>query len=342
MNFGEREIDFQEADNRYAELKRQLDAGSINDEEFDAQRQQLTVEDDEGRLWVKSRETGEWHYRDGRGWTRGIPPDYRLLGKPSEESTPDSQSRPEQGDRAPSTRTTLPSNATTQDQSRGKQRRDLLYGVVLMAGILVAVGMMLWRFLPGVPDEEGPLPEEPSGPAPGYALFEHDSGALSVEVPIEWDERISFDSEGEKERSSWSSFLGEGESAGPSMTAVNDLDSWRTGTVGHQGVYMVASRNLAQEYTDDELVTLGPNDYFSSCEAGTPRDLDRPPYSGKILEWENCGGDSDHTAITLAVAPEDRECVIVAQIGGYFRTEADEESIQHILDTLETDCSKIN
>jgi hypothetical protein len=211
-----------------------------------------------------------------------------------------------------------------------------------MAGILVAVGMMLWRFLPSVPDEDGPLPEEPSGPAPGYALFQHDSEALSVEVPIEWDERFSVDSEGEKGRSSWSSFVGEGESAGPSMTAVNDLKSWRTGTVGHQGVYIVASRNLAQEYTDDELVRLGPNDYSSSCDTGTPQDLDRPPYSGKILEWENCAGDSDHTAITLATAPEDRECVIVAQIGGYFRTQTDEESIQHVLDTLETDCSKID
>lgn len=342
MSFEEREIDFKEADSRYVELKRQLDAGSINDEEFDAQHQQLTVEDDEGRLWVKSRETGEWRYRDGRGWTRGTPPGYQPHRTSSVESTPDSQSQLEQGDRSLSSRTTLPSSAITRDRSRGKQRRDVLYGVVLMTGILVAVGMMLWRFLPGVPDEEGPLPEEPAGPAPGYALFQHDSEALSVEVPIEWDERFSVDSEGEKGRSSWSSFLGEGESAGPSMTAVNDLESWRTGTVGHQGVYMVASRNLAQEYTDDELVTLGPNDYSSSCDTGTPRDLERPPYSGMILKWENCAGDNDHTAITLVTAPEDRECVIVAQIGGYFRTQTDEESIQHVLDTLETDCSKID
>jgi hypothetical protein len=342
MSFEEREMDFQEADSRYGELKRQLDAGSIDDEEFDAQHQQLTVEDDEGRLWTKSRETGEWRYRDGRGWTRGTPPGYQPLRTLAAESTPYSQSRLEQGDRSSSSRTNLPSSATTQDQSREKQRRDVLYGVVLMVGILVAVGMMLWRFLPGISDEGGPLPEEPSGTAPGYALFEHASGSLSVEVPIEWDERISVDSEGEKGRSSWSSFLGEGENAGPSMTAVNDLNSWRTGTVGHQGVYMVASRNLAQEYTDDELAILGPNDYSSSCEAGTLRDFDRPPYSGKIIEWENCAGDSDHTAITLAVAPEDRECAIVAQIGGYFRTQTDEESIQHVLDTLNTDCSKID
>ncbi len=139
---------------------------------------------------------------------------------------------------------------------------------------------------------------------------------------------------------SWSPFLGNVESAGPSMTAVNDLYSWRNGTRGHQGIYIVASKELAQRYTDDELVASGPNDYSSSCEAGAPQDFEQPPYSGKILEWNNCGGDSDHAAVTLAVAPEGRKCVVVAQIGGLPRV--DEESIQHIQDTLETDCSKIS
>lgn len=349
MDFREREMDFREADSRYVELKRQLDAGSISEEEFDAQYQELTVEDERGRLWVKSRETGEWQYRDGNSWTPATPPGYQPLRTPPAESTPGLRSQLEQGERSSSPRITPPDVVPArEDREGGKQHRDILYGVILTAGILAAVGMMLWRFVPGVPDEgvappeqADPLPEAASGTTPGYALFEHDSGALSVEVPADWDERISVDQEGEKGRSSWSAFLGEGENAGPSMTAVNDLDSWRTGTPGHQGVYVVASRNLAQEYSDDELVVLGPNNYSSSCEAGTAQDFDRPPYSGKMLEWENCSGESDHTAITLAAAPEGRECVIVAQIGGYFLTRADEESIQHVLDTLETDCSSI-
>lgn len=231
---------------------------------------------------------------------------------------------------------------TTQDQNGGKQPRNVLQVVIITAGLLVAVGIMLWRFVPGAPDEGGTSPQEAPEPAPGYSLFEHDSAALSVETPVEWDDRVTVDSEGEKGRAAWSSFVGDGESAGPSMTAVNDLESWRTGTVGHQGIYMVASKKLAQGYTDDELVASGPNDYSSSCEEGTPQDFDRPPYSGKILEWSNCGGDSDHKALALSIAPEGRECVIVAQIGGYFRTQTDEESIQHVLDTLETDCSNID
>ena len=214
--------------------------------------------------------------------------------------------------------------------------------VIIAAGLLVAVAIVLWRFVPGNPEEGGASSQGTSEPAPGYALFEHDSGALSVEVPDDWDERIVVDSAGEKGRAAWSSFLGDGQSAGPSLTAVNDLYSWQNGTPGHQGIYVVASRSLAQKYTDDELVALGPNDYSSSCEAGTPEDFERPPYSGKMLEWKNCGGDSNHTAITLAVAPEDRECVIVAQIGGYFKSQADKEKVQHVMDTLQTDCSKID
>lgn len=105
---------------------------------------------------------------------------------------------------------------------------------------------------------------------------------------------------------------------------------------------MVASKSLGQRYTDEELVALGPNDYFSSCEAGTTQDFDRSPYSGKILQWENCGGESDHSAITLAAAPEGRECVVVAQIGGYFQTQADKDNIQHVLDTFEADCDRID
>jgi len=194
--------------------------------------------------------------------------------------------------------------------------------MLIAAVVLVGVGVIAWLLVPYA--------------APSYVLLEHDSGALSVEVPSEWDEHVLVDSEGEKGRN-WSSLLGE--SAGPSVTAVDDLDAWRNGIVGHQGVYMVASRKLAQRYADDELVALGPNDYSSSCEAGTPRNFDRAPYSGKILKWNNCGRDSDHTALTLAAAPEGRECVVVAQIGGYLRNE--EESIQQILDTFEVDCGRI-
>ncbi len=84
MDFGEREVDFQEADRRYAELKRQLDAGTISTGEFAAQRQQLMVQDDEGHWWAKLGESGEWYFHDGSTWARGTPPGDQEVIEPTD------------------------------------------------------------------------------------------------------------------------------------------------------------------------------------------------------------------------------------------------------------------
>ena len=136
MDFREREEKFREADRRYAELKRQLDAESISDEEFEAERQRLMVLN-EGHWWAKSRETGDWHYHDGSAWIRGTPPGYQPL--PTDE-TSDHRSRheqtesffsgsqvreersplpqPERNEQTPS-QTTSPGNMPTRDQNSG-------------------------------------------------------------------------------------------------------------------------------------------------------------------------------------------------------------------------------
>jgi hypothetical protein len=88
---------FQEVDREYAELKRRYDAGEIRAEEFDAQRERLMVEDDEGYWWAKSKKTGEWMYYDSGDWVPGIPPGYRPPPQklPAEESTQDRASEPQ-------------------------------------------------------------------------------------------------------------------------------------------------------------------------------------------------------------------------------------------------------
>ncbi len=75
MDFSrKRKMDFEEADRRYAELRRCYDAGAVGPEEFDAQLRQMMVRDAEGCWGAKSRRTGEWSYHDGQSWIRGIPP----------------------------------------------------------------------------------------------------------------------------------------------------------------------------------------------------------------------------------------------------------------------------
>jgi hypothetical protein len=329
MDFKGHKIDFQEADRRYAELKRQLDSGVISAEEFDAQRRQLMVQDDKGKWWAKSRTTGEWNYHDGSGWVPGSPPGYQPPRVPPVESMPSRKPQPkQQSGQLLSSQAALFSTFFRRKRRRDAPRwRNVAVGLTVLA-VLVGIGLIA---------EAGVMMVKDLNPTLTYALVKDDSGKLSVEVPSEWKTHITSEPEGEK-GITWSSFLGE--SAGPSVAAVNDVNAWRSGARGHKGTYILASKKLAQKYTDDELVALGPNDYSSSCEAGTRRPFDRPPYSGKLQEWNNCSGQSDHTAITLAAAPEDRECVVLLQIGGYLQGE--EEGVQHILDTFEADCRGID
>jgi TIR domain len=75
----DQEVNFQEADRRYAEIKRRHEAGTLTDKEFDEQLKELMVQDQEDRWWVKSRTTGEWHYHDGTAWIKDTPPGYEPI-----------------------------------------------------------------------------------------------------------------------------------------------------------------------------------------------------------------------------------------------------------------------
>src|SRR5215212_6011 len=190
MDFEKREIDFREADRRYTELKHQLESGTISTEEFDAQRQRLMVQDDEGRWWAKSRKTSEWHYHDGSSWVRGTPPDRQPSRTPPAEGTPDRQLLLEPGERS-SSRTTLPDSAPIRVRNREKQRRGAPRWVVIAVGLLAAVGI-IWMLVSGILG--GPTPEESTGSAPGYALIRHVSEAPSVENPSQEDHTTALDS----------------------------------------------------------------------------------------------------------------------------------------------------
>jgi hypothetical protein len=136
-----REIGFREADRRFDEAKRQFDAGSISEEEFDAQRLRLMVEDDEGRWWARSRKSGEWNYYDGSAWVRGIPPGYRSPLAPPVEGIPDRRLRLDRGERMPLSRATLPGSALVRDRNMKKQRRRFVAAILgLMVASLAGMG----------------------------------------------------------------------------------------------------------------------------------------------------------------------------------------------------------
>ncbi len=131
MGLEERKLDFREADRRCAELKRQLDAGIISEEEFDAQRKKLMVQDDEGRWWAKSRETGEWYYHDESGWIRGTPQGYQPYQASPTDDTQEQQAQPEQNEGSQSRRA-----AREDDKPRWRRRWVILPILLLLLTLL--------------------------------------------------------------------------------------------------------------------------------------------------------------------------------------------------------------
>jgi hypothetical protein len=152
VDFKEQEIDFREADRRYSDLKRQRAAGTITDEEFEAQRQRLMVLDSEGRWWAKSRETGEWRYHDGSTWIPGTPPGYQ-------EDIPDT-ARPQAPAPSPPEDTVAP---------RRRRRVPLWIPVVGFGGLaLIGIVVVVWVLVPSLrdaimPGEQGASVQDKEG-----------------------------------------------------------------------------------------------------------------------------------------------------------------------------------
>jgi hypothetical protein len=136
VDFRDRGESFEDADRRFAELARQRDAGSISEEQFEAQRQQLMVRDADGNWWAKLGQSGEWYRREGGDWERANPP-----GHPEADLAQ------------------YPSPATYAQSEVGRKpgRRRLALWLPLLVLALVAIGIGGWVLVPyaqgkGLPD----------------------------------------------------------------------------------------------------------------------------------------------------------------------------------------------
>jgi hypothetical protein len=146
-------VDFQEAERRYADLKRQFDAGTIGVDDFNAERQRLMVQDDEGRWWAKNPNNDEWNYYDGSAWVPGTPPDYQ-------EATPEPINSAEQ--------TPSPSHPEGVDNRENGRQTVLPWmpaGLAAMAVVGIALGWTLVSYLRDGPtlDEQAQLEKRLDG-----------------------------------------------------------------------------------------------------------------------------------------------------------------------------------
>jgi hypothetical protein len=185
-----------------------------------------------------------------------------------------------------------------------------------------------------VNSEKKPKTKEASGPAPGYNLIQTPDGSLSAEVPPSWGVETGEDSEKQAGSNTWSYHAGE--YLNSSITTAPNLDVWYS--TGTTGAYMVASKSLTQ-YSDYELThSLLYANKSENCTKGPYEDYNRPPYSGKIQTWYDCGVDGA-TTYSVAAAPAGRGCVVV--LDARISDEADREAIEHLVNSFEVDCGRV-
>lgn len=75
-------MDFSQVEAEYTQLKGQFEAGSLTEEQFKSQLQDLMLQDEAGDWWVIGYETGQWYRHDGTDWVRVDPPGQIEAGTP--------------------------------------------------------------------------------------------------------------------------------------------------------------------------------------------------------------------------------------------------------------------
>ncbi len=154
----------------------------------------------------------------------------------------------------------------------------------------------------------------------GYRTVENETGALIVDVPVEWDD---------VDGSPW---VIEGAIVGASITAAPSIDaflsSWTT-----PGVFFGASADLAGQVDVNGMLDLVQQQFnFADACTYTGRfDYSDPAYTGAFDQFENCGGEGV-TYFSVAAEPEDRAFIISVQI--QVVTDEDLEALDQILNTF--------
>jgi len=143
-------------------------------------------------------------------------------------------------------------------------------------------------------------PPAGEGPPPytDYMQVIDDSGAITVNVPVEWaDGRGDF----------WD-FDGSGQNFGPALTATPNIDLW-IDTWGTAGVFIGASDQLPVSRAQ----LLDDSTFSDSCTNGGRFDYDDGLYFGEFDFWENCGAEGSDF-IVVAAEPAGGEFTVLVEI----------------------------
>lgn len=150
-----------------------------------------------------------------------------------------------------------------------------------------------------------------------YRTITDDTGALEVQVPVEW---------GENRGLTWEF---DGQDVGVSIAAAPSLDDFY-GTWETPGVFFGASRTLAANMNEDAL--LDAVDFSSECTFEGRQSYEDSLYSGSFDVWSNCGGTTTQF-VAISVVPENRAFLGLVQI--QIVNEADLDALDRIIKTFQ-------
>ena len=151
-----------------------------------------------------------------------------------------------------------------------------------------------------------------------YYTFENDARTIRVDIPRAWSDTST---------GSWR----RGDSEVPRSIAVvaapdinGFLNTWTT-----PGMFLGASRQLAQELTPDQL--LDQTAFNGECTYDSRNNYSDPLYTGKYDVWTNCGG-RDTALLVVAFTPEDGSFLGMVQV--QVVSKADLKALDRILDSF--------
>lgn len=148
--------------------------------------------------------------------------------------------------------------------------------------------------------ETAPPPDDGGDTSGETTVVTDDSGALTMEVPVEWSDVSS---------GAWSF---QNEEVGASLSAATDIQAWQD-TYDVPGVFMGASRALIGEYSEEEFLDLPDNDFSDSCTYGGRESYDDGTYAGVLDRWTDCDGTGAEF-VNIAATTDSRAFLVLVQI----------------------------
>ena len=179
-----------------------------------------------------------------------------------------------------------------------------------------------------------PTPGSPSGTYSGYVSVKDDSGSISVEAPIEWNDLVT---------SAWASTwtTNEGNQVkfnAPAISASTNVDSYNNG-YSESGVFFTASHDFGKiggyiQFLDDVRYWHSAN-----CTLEGRHDLSQliksPNFDGVYDHWTNCEGNKAHEVFVLTMRPKNNPTGYLVLLEVKITNQADYDVLDNILNTAD-------